>query len=194
MSALKQIAASLREDPVIAPFVCDPRSPGALGELSAVGPRAAADAAEYAVVVESVREGYLLHYGEPRLIAGADDDLRLLAGDYLYALGLDRLAALGDLDAVRELADLISLCAQAHADGDPQLADLLWLASVVAIGAGGGDEHERAKVELRLGSAAAAEALLRAAVENADRAGIRAALDAAGESIGFALPTSSSSG
>ena len=47
-------------------------------------------------MVEAVREGYLLHYGEPRLLAGHDADLALLAGDYLYALGLDRLAALGD--------------------------------------------------------------------------------------------------
>ena len=58
--------------------------------------RAAAAPGEYALVVEAVREGYLLHYGEPRLLAGHDADLALLAGDYLYALGLDRLAALGD--------------------------------------------------------------------------------------------------
>jgi len=44
----------------------------------------------------------------------------LLAGDHLYALGLARLAALGDLDAVAELADVISLSAQAHASGGPQ--------------------------------------------------------------------------
>ena len=42
-------------------------------------------------MVEAVREGYLLHYGEPRLLVGADADLALLAGDYLYALGLERL-------------------------------------------------------------------------------------------------------
>ena len=48
------------------------------------------------------------------MVAGADRDLALLAGDYLYALGLERLAALGDLDAVRELSDLISLAAQVH--------------------------------------------------------------------------------
>ena len=64
-------------------------------------------------MVEAVREGYLLHYGEPRMLAGHDPDLALLAGDYLYALGLERLAALGDPEAVRELSDLISLCAQA---------------------------------------------------------------------------------
>ena len=58
-------------------------------------------------MVEAVREGYLLHYGEPRLLAGHDPDLALLAGDYLYALGIERLAALGDAEAVLELADLI---------------------------------------------------------------------------------------
>ena len=55
---------------------------------------------EYALVIEAVREGYLLHYGEPRLLAGHDADLALLAGDYLYALGIERLAALGDTEAV----------------------------------------------------------------------------------------------
>ena len=48
----------------------------------------------------------------------ADPDLRLLAGDHLYAFGLVRLASIGDLEAVDELADLISLCAQAHAAAD----------------------------------------------------------------------------
>jgi hypothetical protein len=48
--------------------------------------------AEHAYVLEAVREGYLLHYGESRLLAGHDDDLALLAGDYLYALGIERLA------------------------------------------------------------------------------------------------------
>ena len=70
-------------------------------------------------MLEAVREGYELHYGEPRVFAGMDDDLRLLAGDALYALGLSRLAEAGDLDAVAELADLISACAQAQAEDRP---------------------------------------------------------------------------
>ena len=70
-------------------------------------------------MIESVREGYLLHYGEPRVIVGADADLRLLAGDYLYAIGLEQLAGLGNLPAVRELSDLISIGAQLHADDGP---------------------------------------------------------------------------
>jgi hypothetical protein len=51
----------------------------------------------------------------PRLsCADARPDLALLAGDRLYALGLERLVALGDLAAVRELADVITLCALAR--------------------------------------------------------------------------------
>jgi hypothetical protein len=77
-------------------------------------------------VIEAVREGYLLHYGESRLIAGHDPDLALLAGDYLYALGLDRLAALGDTDAVAVLSELIARCAQFHAEGRGDEVDPLW--------------------------------------------------------------------
>ena len=80
-------------------------------------------------VLESVREGYELHYGTPRAFAGMDDDLRLLAGDALYALGLSRLAETGDLAAVAELADLISACAQAHAENRPEQAERHWTAT-----------------------------------------------------------------
>ena len=78
-------------------------------------------------VLEAVHEGYLLHYGEPNGFVGMDDDLALLAGDSLYALGLARLAEAGDLRAVAILADLITGCAKAHAEGDPQSALNLWL-------------------------------------------------------------------
>jgi hypothetical protein len=77
-------------------------------------------------VLEAVREGYLLHYREPRALAaeprafaGLDDDLKLLGGDTMYALGLARLASEGDLEAVAELADLISACARAESEGRP---------------------------------------------------------------------------
>jgi hypothetical protein len=124
--ALRALAAQLRaEETPITPHVVDPPAAPKLGELAAAGPRAAAAPAEYALVVEAVREGYLLHYGEPRLLAGHDADLALLAGDYLYALGLDRLAALGDTAAVAVLSDLISRCAQLHAEGrEGEMADL----------------------------------------------------------------------
>jgi hypothetical protein len=77
-------------------------------------------------VLEAVYEGYLMHYGDPRAFAGMDDDLRLLAGDALYALGLERLAVAGDLEAVAELSDLISACARAQAEGDPEQAEARW--------------------------------------------------------------------
>ena len=84
-------------------------------------------------VVEAVREGYLLHYGESRLLSGHDADLALLAGDYLYALGIERLAALGDREAVGILAGLISDSARLHAEGRDGEAPALWRAAVEAI-------------------------------------------------------------
>ena len=91
-----------------------------------------------AFVLEAVYEGYLLHYSEPRAFEGMDADLRLLAGDALYALGLARLAEEGDLEAVAELADLISLCARVHADGRDHLAEGLWTAGAQALTPSGG--------------------------------------------------------
>ena len=119
MNALQALADQLRgEDTPIAPHVIDPAEPSQLGELAGGG--------EYALVVEAVREGYLLHYEQPRLLAGQDSDLALLAGDYLYALGLDRLATLEDTRAVAILSDLISHCARLQAEGDPQQIPALW--------------------------------------------------------------------
>lgn len=119
--ALRDLATQLREEETpISAHVIEPAAPPRLGVLAAAGTRSAAAPAEYALVVEAVYEGYLLHYGEPRLMAGHDADLALLAGDYLYALGLDRLAALGDERAVAILGDLISRCAQLQAEGDPE--------------------------------------------------------------------------
>jgi hypothetical protein len=125
--ALRLLAAQLREEGTpISPHVVEGAARPRLGELAAAGPRTAAAPGEYAFVVEAVREGYLLHYGEPRLLAGHDPDLALLAGDYLYALGLDRLAQLGDTDAVAILAELISRCAQLHTEGRDGEVEQLW--------------------------------------------------------------------
>src|SRR5213596_2832664 len=137
-ASLAALAALLRDgENVISPYVRDSDEEPALGSLAAAGPRAAEDPEEYLLLVEAIREGYLLHYETPRLIEGADSDLRLLAGDYLYALGLERLAARGDLEAVGELADLISLAAQIHAENGPGSPDhgagALWLAATVAV-------------------------------------------------------------
>ena len=127
MNALEVLAEQLRaEETPITPHVVDPAEPPTLGELAASGPATAAAPAEYALVVEAVREGYLLHYGESRLLTGHDSDLALLAGDYLYALGLDRLAALEDTRSVAILSDLISDCARLQADGNPEPIPNLW--------------------------------------------------------------------
>jgi len=74
---------------------------------------------QFALGVETIYEGYLLHYGRPRLFAPPDEDVALLLGDYLYAHGLVRIAATGDLDAVAALAELISTCAARRAEADP---------------------------------------------------------------------------
>jgi hypothetical protein len=128
VNALKTLADQLRdEDTPISPHVIDPAEPSKLGELAGGG--------DYALVVEAVREGYLLHYEEPRLLSGHDADLALLAGDYLYALGLDRLAALGDTRAVAILSDLISECARLQAEERPASIPDLWRAAAAQIAA-----------------------------------------------------------
>ena len=196
-TSLADLSALLRDgENVITPYVRDPDEEPVLGALAAAGPRAEGAADEYTVLIEAIREGYLLHYERPRLIEGADGDLRLLAGDYLYALGLEKLAARGDLDAVRELADLISLSAQVHAENGngsaDRLAAALWLAATVAVGAGSTPEHERAKEALRRAEPGAADQLLRSATRTAREAGMSDALALAADSIGFASDVSDS--
>jgi hypothetical protein len=193
--ALNELAMRLRaEESVISPHVGDPDGQlPALGMLVASGPRVGDAASEYAILFESIREGYLLHYARPRVVNGADEDLALLAGDYLYARGLERLAALGDLEAVRELSDLISLVAQLHAgDDDPagprEGAPALWLASAVAVAAGPPPQHAEGKVALRDGRPEAPRMLWDGAADSAAHAGLSDRLGAAAESIGFRPP------
>lgn len=128
-------------------------------QLAARGPRARGRERDYALLLEMILEGSLLHYGAPRLVRCADPDLALLLGDQLYALGLARLAELGDLDAVAELADLISLLAQARAGTDAGLADAVWQAGAAAIGWGTTPAHAAAKALARAGDDRAADAL-----------------------------------
>ena len=129
MSALAALAAELRaEGGLMAASVADPGD----GAVSAAGREA-----EYALLVEAIREGYLQHYGQGRVVRSGDADLALLAGDRLYALGMAHLAELGDLETVIELADLISLSAQSHAEGEPTRAAAAWeRAASVRRGAG----------------------------------------------------------
>lgn len=194
--ALNELAKRLRtEESVISPHVGDPDGQiPALGMLVAGGPRAADAPSEYAILFESIREGYLLHYARARVVNGADEDLALLAGDYLYARGLERLAALGDLEAVRELSDLISLVAQLHA-GTDRAADAwegaaaLWLASAVTVAAGEPPAHGDAKALLRARDAAAPRSLWDGAASTAAQTGLTERLGAAADSIGFLPPS-----
>jgi hypothetical protein len=89
----------------------------------------------YALGIETIYEGYLLHYGRPRLFAPEDDDTALLLGDYLYAHGLVRIEEVGSVDAVSDLAELIALCAYLRAErvaGD----GAVWAATATALGRG----------------------------------------------------------
>jgi hypothetical protein len=85
--------------------------------------------------VETIYEGYLVHYGRPRLFAPGDHDTILLLGDYLYAHGLVRLASAGSVEAVADMGELISLCAQLRAEGSNEDGPA-WTASVALLGQG----------------------------------------------------------
>src|SRR5213079_1137718 len=64
--------------------------------------------------------------GSARVITRGAPDLELLAGDRLYALGLELLPQAGDVAGIAALADVIAACAQAQADGDPAGAEEAW--------------------------------------------------------------------
>jgi hypothetical protein len=117
--SLERLAEQLREEKTpISSHVVDPAAAQSYGSP----------------VLDAVREGYLLHYGEPRVLAGHDGDLAVLAGDYLYALGIERLAASGDCAAVLVLAELIGDCAERHVEGRGDEVAGLWRDAVAAIG------------------------------------------------------------
>jgi hypothetical protein len=158
---LDRLADVVREDGGLLAAALHTMPTGATphGDAVARGPRSDGHPADLPLVIEAVREGYLLHYGEPRLMSREDDDLALLAGDRLYALGLERLAAAGDLDAVHALADLIALSAQAQAAGDASLADAVWAAGCAEVGWGSNAELQAAKVAARAGETGAADRL-----------------------------------
>jgi hypothetical protein len=169
-TALERLEMVLREQGgLIARLLGAPSDGGTLdgappARIVASGPRASADSAEYELLIESIYEGYLLHYTTPRLVRTTEADLALLAGDQLYALGLARLVRLGDVVAVAELADVITLCALVHGSGRPELADAVWLAGARAIGWGPSQAHAHAKALARAGSVEALEALRAAAM------------------------------
>lgn len=140
-AALSALAETLRAGggllaDALAPAATITSARSQFGEIAAAGPRAAGREDEYALLVEAIHEGYLQHYGVGRVVQPEDPDLALLAGDRLYALGLARLAALGDLEAIVVLADVISRCAQAHAEGRGADATAVWEQGARAVGHG----------------------------------------------------------
>jgi hypothetical protein len=104
--------------------------------------------ARYALGLETIYEGYLVHYGRPRLFAAPDDDTALLLGDYLYAHGVARISALHEVAAVADLSELISLCSQLRAE-DAEGEGSLWAATAALLGRG---ELDEARTALRLHS------------------------------------------
>ncbi|MGI8726085.1 MAG: hypothetical protein ACR2K6_00185 [Solirubrobacterales bacterium] len=185
-AVLSELAEELRaEESVISAHVLDPETRPRLAKLTvAVAP----ERPYLGGVIECVREGYLLHYGTPRVLAPPDPELALLAGDYLYARALETLAGAGELAAIRELADLISLSAQIHAShSEPVLASArLWLASAIAIGSGSDPGHVKAKERLRVGGDSGP--LGKWALATAARLGAGDVVAEVGESVG--LPSS----
>ena len=102
--------------------------------------------ARYALGLETIYEGYLVHYGRSRLFAPTDDDTALLLGDYLYAHGVARISALHDVAAVADLSELISLCSQLRAE-EAEGDGPLWSATAALLGRGALDD---ARTALRL--------------------------------------------
>jgi hypothetical protein len=138
---------------------CDEASSSSPASIAASGPRTAGRREEYELLVEAIYEGYLLHYGSPRVVLVPEADLRLLAGDRLYAIGLARLVQLGDTLAVAELADTITLSALAQGAGNGKLADAVWNAGARAVAWGSSEAHRRAKELVLAGDPEGIEAM-----------------------------------
>jgi hypothetical protein len=103
----------------------------------------------FALGIESIYEGYLLHYGRPRLFSPDDRDAAILLGDYLYAHGLVRITAAGDVEAVERLAELLSLCAHLRAEGRGTEDGEAWAATVGSLAeAPPGNEARRSALAL----------------------------------------------
>jgi hypothetical protein len=89
----------------------------------------------FALGLETIYEGYLVHYGRPRLFARREPDTMLLLGDYLYAHGLVRIAAEEDVSAIADLAELISLASRLRAEGNGDDGPA-WAATAASLGEG----------------------------------------------------------
>jgi hypothetical protein len=118
---LALLAAAVRaEGGLLGAAVVDPGPDAdrAVQDAIAPSPRARVIGPDLALAAEATREAELLHHApeRARVVRTDDRDLALLAGDRLYALGLERLAGGGFTDEVAILADIVALVARLHAD------------------------------------------------------------------------------
>jgi hypothetical protein len=102
----------------------------------------------FALGIESIYEGYLLHYGRPRLFEPADRDSAILLGDYLYAHGLVRVTTEGDVEAVGRLSELLSLCAHLQAEGRGADDGEAWASTVGSLGEAPSEDDRRRALAL----------------------------------------------
>ena len=125
------VEAAARESPLWGDAALQPEQQVHTAVFSPLAPE------RHALGLETIYEGYLVHYGRSRLFAPGDRDTALLLGDYLYAHGLVRVAETGDVKAVSDLAELISRCAQLRAEGLGGDGEE-WVATSRALGNGAG--------------------------------------------------------
>jgi hypothetical protein len=132
MSALAEIHAELKQDDRLLAEALLTRP-----EASAAGPTDELQSEidpQLRVGVEAIREGHLLHWATGRVLNTPDLDLALLAGDRLYALGLERVAATGSRSEIASLSRLIKDSATAMAGSNVALAEELWISTCASIG------------------------------------------------------------
>ncbi|MDQ2700050.1 MAG: hypothetical protein M3Y23_01840 [Actinomycetota bacterium] len=174
---------ALTEGEPLAGHVRRPEAEPVFGELAAAGPRTEGLGAEYAFVVEAVREGYLCHYGTPRVLAGADPDLALLAGDLFFAIGINGLAALDDPESVGILSDLIRVAAGLRAEDRAEEAEVLWMAQLLALACGKDDDLQARIEALERGESGASEGLKEWSQKSAENHQLGRAFEAACKAI-----------
>jgi hypothetical protein len=133
MSAFAEIHAALvDDDPLLAATLLSPEDVPSGGPTDGLQPDLDA---RLRIGVEAIREGHLLHWGEGRLVRTTDSDLALLAGDRLYALGLESVAGTGDRSAIVSLSRLIKASAVAMAASSEAGSESEWTATCERIGA-----------------------------------------------------------